>query len=233
MAGSVADTAYPAANQVSLAVVFQVRGGRLQVLVWRRERDPFRGAFALPGGYLSPGESLEESITRHLAVKVDVREVAHIEQLGTWSDPQRHPSEWQVVTAYLGLVAADLDPALPPDTSWWPVDPLPALAFDHATIVVTARERLRAKLSYTNIGFALAPPTFTISELRDIYVAALGHPVSATNLQRVLVRRGELVSTGGRRPPGAVGGRPASVFRFRLRELEVTDQFAVLRPPRG
>lgn len=233
MARSVADTAYPAANQVSLAVVFQVRAGRLQVLVWRRERDPFRGAFALPGGYLSPGESLEASITRHLAAKVDVREVAHLEQLGTWSDPQRHPSEWQVVTAYLGLVAADLDPALPPDTSWWPVDELPALAFDHGTIVPTARERLRAKLSYTNIGFALAPPTFTISELRDIYVAALGHPVSATNLQRVLVRRGELVPTGERRPPGAVGGRPAAVFRFRLRELEVTDQFAVLRPPRG
>lgn len=233
MVRSVADTAYPAASQVSLAVVFRVRDGRLQVLVWRRERDPFGGAFALPGGYLSPGESLEESITRHLAAKVDVREVAHTEQLGTWSDPQRHPSEWQVVTAYLGLVAADLDPALPADTSWWPVDALPELAFDHGTIVLTARERLRAKLSYTNIGFALAPPTFTISELRDIYVAALGHPVSATNLQRVLVRRGELVPTGERRAPGAVGGRPAAEFRFRLRELEVTDQFAVLRPPRG
>ncbi len=230
--GSVADTAFPAATHVSLAVVLQVRDGRLQVLAWHRERDPFRGAFALPGGYLSEGESLEVSITRHLAAKVDVREVAHIEQLGTWSDPTRHPSEWQVVTAYLGLVAADLDPALPPDTSWHPVDALPALAFDHEAIVLTARDRLRAKLSYTNVGFGLAPPTFTISELRDIYVAALGHPVSATNLQRVLVRRGELVSTGERRAPGAVGGRPASVFRFRTSDLEVTDQFAVLRPPR-
>ena len=218
---------------MGLAAVFQVRDGRLQVLVWRRERDPFRGAFALPGGYLAEGESLEESVTRHLATKVDIREVAHIEQLGTWSDPKRHPSEWQVVTAYLGLVAADLDPALPQDTSWRPVDDLPPLAFDHATIVLTARERLRAKLSYTNIGFALAPPTFTISELRAIYVAALGHPVSATNLQRVLVRRGELAATGERRAHGAVGGRPAAVFRFRSRELEVTDQFAVLRPPRA
>jgi ADP-ribose pyrophosphatase YjhB (NUDIX family) len=233
MVRSVADTAFPAANQVSLAVVFQVRDGRLQVLLWRRQRDPFRGAFALPGGYLSPGESLEESITRHLAAKVDVREVAHMEQLGTWSDPHRHPSEWQVVTAYLGLVAADLDPALPGDTSWWPVDALPDLAFDHGAIILTARERLRAKLSYTNIGFALAPPTFTISELREIYVAALGHPVSATNLQRVLVRRGELVPTGARRAPGAVGGRPAAEFTFQVRALEVTDQFAVLRPPRA
>ena len=230
---SVADTAYPAATHVSLAAVFQVREGCLQVLVWRREREPFAGAFALPGGYLELGESLEESITRQLAAKVDVREVAHIEQLGTWSDPNRHPSEWQVVTAYLGLVATDLDPALPGDTAWHPVDTLPRLAFDHETIILTARERLRAKLSYTNIGFALAPPTFTISELRDIYVAALGHPVSATNLQRVLVRRGELVATGERRPPGRVGGRPAAEFRFRTNGLEVTDQFAVLRPPRS
>lgn len=231
--GSVADTAFPAATHVSLAVVFQVRDGRLQVLAWRRERDPYRGAFALPGGYLEQGESLEASITRHLATKVDVREVAHIEQLGTWSDPDRHPVEWQVVTAYLGLVAADLDPALPADTSWHAVDDLPLMAFDHGVIVLTARDRLRAKLSYTNMGFGLAPPTFTISELRDIYVAALGHPVSATNLQRVLVRRGELEATGDRRAPGAVGGRPAAVFRFRARGLEVTDQFAVLRPPRA
>lgn len=212
--------------------MFQVRDGRLQVLAWHRDREPFRDAYALPGGYLTEGESLEQSITRHLATKVDVREVAHLEQLGTWSDPGRHPSEWQVVTAYLGLVAADLDPELPADTSWHSVDALPALAFDHEAIVLTARERLRAKLSYTNLGFALAPPTFTMSELRDIYVAALGHPVSATNLQRVLVRRGELVPTGERRPPGSVGGRPAAVYRFRTSGLEVTDQFAVLRPPR-
>lgn len=231
--GRIADNPFPAASHVSLAAVFQVRDDRLQVLAWRRERDPFRGAFAIPGGYLAQGESLEESIIRHLATKVDVRELAHLEQLGTWSDPQRHPAEWQVVTAYLGLVAADLDPALPADTSWHPVDRLPPLAFDHETIVLSARDRLRAKLSYTNIGFALAPPTFTISELRAIYVAALGHPVSATNLQRVLVRRGELVATGERRPPGKVGGRPAAVFRFRSLELEVTDRFAVLRPPRG
>lgn len=230
--GSVSDTAFPAATHVSLAVVFQVRDGCLQVLAWKRERDPFRGAYALPGGYLSEDESLEASITRHLASKVDVREVAHIEQLGTWSDPGRHPSEWQVMTAYLGLVATGLDPALPGDTTWHPVDSLPALAFDHRAIVLTARDRLRAKLSYTNLGFALAPPTFAMSELRDIYVVALGHPVSATNLQRVLVRRGELVPTGERRAPGSVGGRPASVFRFRTRGLEVTDQFAVLRPPR-
>lgn len=228
---SPATGASAAPTHVTLAVVLQVRDGALQVLLWQRALEPFAGYWSLPGGYLEPGETLESSIRRHLAVKVDVRELSHLEQLETRSDPDRHPLEWQLATAYLGLVPSDVDPALPADTAWHHVDDLPELAFDHAEIVLAGRERLRAKLSYTNIGFALAPETFTISELRDLYVAALGHEVSATNLQRVLVRRLLLEPTGKRRSPGRAGGRPAALFRFRIRRLEVTDQFAVLRPP--
>ena len=215
----------------TLAVVFQVRAGKLQVLLWQRAKEPFAGDWSLPGGYLDPGETLEESIRRHLAGKVDVRELSHLEQLETRSDPRRHPKEWQLATAYLGIVPLGVDPALPEDTNWHSVDRLPTLAFDHRAITLAGRDRLRAKLSYTNIGFALAPETFTLSELRDLYAAALGHDVSATNLQRVLVRRGVLESTGERREPGRAGGRPAALFRFSTPKLEVTDQFAVLRPP--
>lgn len=218
-------------SHVTLAVVLQVRDDLLQALLWQRGREPFAGAWALPGGYLDPGETLERSIRRHLAAKVDVREVAHLEQLETRSDPGRNPREWQVATAYLGLVPTDVDPAVPADTGWHPVDRLPEMAFDHRPITLAGRERLRAKLSYTNLGFALAPPTFSVSELRDIYAAALGHDVSATNLQRVLLRRRVLEPTGGLRAPGPTGGRPGALHRFRSRTLEITDQFAVLRPP--
>ena len=211
--------------------MFQVRENALQALLWERGKAPDAGAWALPGGYLESHETLEQSIRRHLAAKVDVRELSHLEQLGTWSDPARHPAEWQVATAYLGLIPRDVDPAVPADTGWHRVEAPPRTAFDHGEIVLAARERLRAKLSYTNAGFALAPPTFTIPELRDLYVAALGHEISSTNLQRVLLRRELLEDTGARRPPGPAGGRPATVFRFRSRELAVTDQFAVLRPP--
>jgi ADP-ribose pyrophosphatase YjhB (NUDIX family) len=216
---------------VTLAVVLQVRDGSLQALLWQRQQKPFAGRWALPGGYLSPGETLEESIRRHLADKVDVRELSHLEQLETLSDPERAPHEWQLATGYLGLVPSDVDPELPADTAWHPVDDLPALAFDHDSIVLAGRERLRAKLSYTNLGFALAPAEFTISELRELYAAALGHDVSPTNLQRVLLRREVLEPTGRRRASGPTGGRPGSLFRFRTPELEITDQFAVLRPP--
>jgi ADP-ribose pyrophosphatase YjhB (NUDIX family) len=224
-------SAHPTPAHVSLAVVLQVRHGVLHALLWQRAREPFKGAWALPGGYLVPGETLEESIRRHLADKVDVREVAHLEQLETLSDPERSPEEWQLATAYLGLVPSDLDPLVPGDTEWHPIERVPAFAFDHEAIVLAGRERLRAKLSYTNLGFALAPAEFTISELRDLYAAALGHDVSATNLQRVLLRRGVLEATGKLRAPGPTGGRPGALFRFRTLSLEITDQSAVLRPP--
>jgi ADP-ribose pyrophosphatase YjhB (NUDIX family) len=224
-------SAHPTPAHVSLAVVLQVRAGVLRVLLWKRAEEPFAARWALPGGYLVPGETLEESIRRHLAEKVDVRDVAHLEQLETRSDPERTPQEWQLATAYLGLIPSDIDPHVPADTEWHPVERLPALAFDHEAIVLAGRERLRAKLSYTNVGFALAPAEFTISELRDLYAAALGHDVSATNLQRVLLRRGVLEPTGRLRPPGPTGGRPGALFRFRSPALEITDQFAVLRPP--
>jgi 8-oxo-dGTP diphosphatase len=228
----VAKSSRAAPLHVTLAVVFQVRDGALQALMWQRAREPFAGRWALPGGYLEPGQTLEESIRHHLAAKVDVRELSHLEQLETRSDPARNPREWELATAYLGLVPSDADPAIPEDTQWLPVDRLKRTAFDHGEIVRSGLTRLRAKLSYTNVGFALAPGEFTLSQLRELYAAALGHDVSATNLHRVLVRRGVLEPTGGRREPGRTGGRPASLFRFRARILEVTDPFAVLKPPR-
>jgi 8-oxo-dGTP diphosphatase len=226
-------TPSPAPAHAALAVVFQVRAGALCVLLWQRAREPFSGAWSLPGGTLAEAESLESTIQRHLATKVDVREVAHLEQLGTWSDPSRHPDRWELATAFVGLVPLGVDPHVPPDTTWHSVDALPRTAFDHGAIVLAGRDRLRAKLSYSNIGFALAPRAFTLAELRSVYEAALGYDVSATNLKRVLVRRGAIEAVGRRRAHGPSGGRPAELYRFRARQLEVTDQFAVFRPPPG
>ena len=212
-----------------LAVVLQVREGGLRVLLWERARQPF--AWALPGGLLGRDETLEESIRRQLAAKVDVRGLSHLEQLGTLSDPDRVPAARELATAYLGLVPLGVDPEVPADTPWHPVERLPEMAFDHEQIVLAGRDRLRAKLSYTNLGYALAPDQFTLPELRRVYAAALGHDVSATNLKRVLLRRRLLEPTGVRRDPGPSGGRPAELFRFREHRLDITDQFAVLRPP--
>jgi 8-oxo-dGTP diphosphatase len=111
------------------------------------------------------------------------------------------------------------------------VDALPPMAFDHRPMVINAHARLVAKLSYTNIGFALAPKEFALSTLRDIYSAALGHQVDATNLQRVLARRGVIMPTGTTARSGRSGGRPAALYRFAENTYRVTDEFAALRPP--
>jgi len=160
---------------------------------------------------LGSGETLEAALGR----AVDVASLAHHEQLET-----RLLADGTLATVYLGLVPADREL----EGDW--------RAADGDELVAAATARLRAKLSYTNVGFALAPAVFTISELREIYVAALGHDVAATNLQRVLVRRGVLERVEGVRAPGRAGGRPAALFRFASATLEVTDQFAVLAPRR-
>lgn len=186
-----------------VAVAMRARQGRLEASVASVERRR------------------DESLEAALARAVDVRALAHVEQLET-----RARRDGTLATAYLGLARADSAVA----GDWRPVDGRrPA---DERGFVAAAQTRLRAKLSYTNLGFALAPEVFTISELREVYVAALGHDVSATNLQRVLVRRGAIVRADGRRAPGRAGGRPAGLFRFASQRLEVTDEFAALRPPR-
>ncbi|HEX4661097.1 MAG TPA: NUDIX domain-containing protein [Streptosporangiaceae bacterium] len=214
-----------------LAVVLRVRGNSLEVLLWQRGAPPFEGTWSLPGGPLGPSERLGTSAGRHLATKVDLTVIAHLEQLETRSDPERDPRGRVLATAYLALVSADVEPRIPADTAWHAAADLPPTAFDHGSIVGSATERLRAKLSYTNIGFALAPATFTIAQLRDIYAASLGHPVSATNLQRILTRRGVIVPTPAAARPTALGGRPATLYRFAARTLVVTNPFAAFRPP--
>ncbi|GAA2781959.1 NUDIX hydrolase [Saccharopolyspora taberi] len=214
-----------------LGAVLQARDGDLRVLLWQRAQQPHLHRWALPGGRLAATEDVETSIRRQLAEKVDVHKLSHVEQISVFSAPDRFPGRRVVATAFLGLVPSDIDPEVPADTRWHPVADLPDTAFDHGEIALTARDRLRAKLSYTNIGFALAPAEFTVSELRRIYSAALGYQVSATNLQRVLSRRGVLETTGRTVSAGPSGGRPPALFRFTNRDLEVTDPFAVLRPP--
>ena len=227
-----------------LAVVFQVRhvaqqvkkGHRtekpqLNVLLWERAQDPQKGAWSLPGGRLRNDEDMITSVRRQLAEKVDLQELAHLEQLAVFSDPNRLPGTRVIASTFLGLVPSPATPELPPDTRWHPVNSLPRMAFDHGPMVTHAQARLAAKMSYTNIGFALAPKEFALSTLRDIYGAALGYQVDATNLQRVLVRRGVISQTGTIAQSGRSGGRPAALYHFTDSRLRVTDEFAALRPP--
>lgn len=228
--GATGNDARPAFPHEVLAALFQVRERCLSVLLWRRAEEPYDGRWALPGGLLAVDELLGTALARMVASKVDVHTIAHLEQLETRSEPARDPRTRTLATAYLGIIPTDVRLELPADTCWRSVERLPAMAFDHRSIVRSAHQRLKAKLSYTNVGFALAPKTFTMTQLSEIYHAVLGYDVSVTNLNRVLTRRGVIERTEHSVLPLAGTGRPANVYRFADRALRVTDPFAVFRP---
>jgi 8-oxo-dGTP diphosphatase len=218
---------HPLAAPVVNAVVLRVCD-RLETLLWRRPD----GNWSLPGGFVREGESLDDATRRHLASKVGVTVVGHLEQLDTRASADTHPELWLLDTAYLALVPSGVQGALPPDTAWHPVTDLPPIAFGHEGAVHRAHERLRGKLSYSNVAFALAPEHFTLRELAALYEAVLGYAVSPTNLGRVLGRDGLIAPTGATRAPaGSAGGRPAAEFAFSRTELVVSRPLAAFRPP--
>lgn len=219
-----------------LTAVLQVSADRdaLRVLLQHDAgTDPAEPRWRLPGGAAGDRETLAAAARRRLGTECGITRVAHLEQLAVFSDPDRIPGTRTVASTYLGLVPRDVpaDPAPGSAAQWYDVDALPRLSHDHAAIIGLARSRLAAKLSYTNIAFALAPQRFPMSELSEIYGAALGYPVDSTNLLRILSRRSVVVATGTVGKTGRSGGRPPSLYAFADGELRVTDEFATLRPP--
>ncbi|AZZ40780.1 NUDIX hydrolase [Acidipropionibacterium jensenii] len=209
------------------------RPAELQVLVRRRDREPFAGKFALPSGPVEVTETMEEALARHLREQLGLETLRHCEQLATLSDPGRDPFERTIATAYLGLVPWEDARPRESGARWTAVAELPDLAFDHHLVVGQAVDRLRGKVSYTNIALALAPPEFTMATLRGIYEAVLGREIDVTNLSRVLRRRGQIARVGTLGEAGARGGRPPSTWRFTEDSYRVTDPFAVLGPGRN
>ncbi|MBZ8177324.1 NUDIX hydrolase [Corynebacterium poyangense] len=201
----------------------------LQVLLHRRLHEPFSGRWELPSGSVEVNENLDHSVRRHLSRYIDPHVISHQEQLGTYSDVHRDPYDRTIATSYLILVPWNVGEINRGEGQWQTVSHAGDLAFDHQRILGDGIDRLRAKLSYSNISFALAPHSFSIAQLREAYRTVLGYDVAATNLQRVLARRGQLEETGElAKPPG--GGRPAKLYRFTSQQLRITDPFAAFKP---
>ena len=200
-------------------VVLTIRDDRLQVLVVERKYPPYRGDWALPGGYVGAEEDLEAAAYRELAEETAIGAGVHLEQLGSYGEPGRDPRMRVVTVAYLAL-APDLPlPIAGTDAAgsrWLPTDALlrgePALAFDHATILRDGVERARAKLEYSPLATAFCPSAFTVAELRRVYEAVWGAPVDPRNFHRkVTGADGFLLPTGATTTRD--GGRPAQLFR--------------------
>jgi 8-oxo-dGTP diphosphatase len=208
-------------------VILTVREDTLMALAIRRGIPPFKGQWALPGGFVLPDEDLTAAARRELAEETGLADFrAHLEQLATYGTPGRDPRGRVISVAYLAL-APDLPlPSAGSDAAaaqWMPVDAMAGeLAFDHAQILADAVERARAKLEYTPLAAAFCAETFTIAELRHVYQVVWGVELDPRNFHRkVTSTRGFVIPADGTTTRD--GGRPAQLFSVGPGD--------VLRPP--
>ncbi len=203
--------AYPPAAVTVDIVILAIDMGQLAVLLVRRGQPPYRGHWALPGGFVRTAEDLDAAAARELREEAGVLPDAHLEQLRTYGAPGRDPRPLRVVSvAYLALVADLAVPVAGDDAAearLWPLSSVregrPTLAFDHARIVEDAVERARAKLEYSSVATSLLPEPFTIGDLRRVYETVWGIPLHQANFRRkVLATPGFVVPTGEQAPTG-------------------------------
>ena len=179
-------------------VVFGIDDDALQVLLIERGGAPFKGCWALPGGFVQVGEAPETAARRELCEETGL-DSSYLEQLCTVGTPDRDPREHVVTIAYMALVnvkdhriqaATDASNA-----AWFSFDDLPDLAFDHAEIVQVAATRLRNKVRYCPIGFELLPEKFALSQLQHIYEVILEKPLDKRNFRRKILSYGFIAET--------------------------------------
>jgi 8-oxo-dGTP diphosphatase len=195
-------------------VVLTIRDRALHVLLVRRRYPPYRGRWALPGGFVLASEDLFAAATRELAEETGIH-TGHLEQLATYGAPRRDPRGRVVTVAYLALVPDLPSPAAGSDAAaadWVEVAAARPLAFDHARILADGVERARAKLEYTALAAAFCPAEFTVAQLRDVYEAVWGAPLDPRNFHRKVTATAGFVEPAGASTGGG-RGRPAQLFR--------------------
>jgi len=212
----------PAVRVAVDLVIFTVREGSLQVLLIERGIPPYQGQWALPGGFVLEGETLEDAARRELQEETGLRNI-YLEQLYTFGDPDRDPRGRTIAVAYYALTPP-AQPRAATDAAkagWHPAARTPKLAFDHAQILKSGLQRLRAKLGYSTVGFELLPKQFTLSDLQRLYEAILERPLDKRNFRKKILSLDLLKPEGQKRGAGA--SRPAQLYSFALSKMKILD----------
>lgn len=205
--------------------LFTIADNRLAVLLHERDKEPYPGAMALPGGYVRPQEdaSVLAAARRVLQQKIGVV-APYLEQLGTYSGPHRDPGGWSATVAYFALVPRDLVDAGGMRGQWVPINKLPGLAFDHSTIVADAIERISNKTAYSSLPAFLAGERFTLPHLQSVYEAILGQSIDNVTFRRRMDEIDAIEPIKGAFLTGQKN-RPAQLYRLKA---GLRDSLAVL-----
>lgn len=203
------------------AVVLQLVDGALSVALIKRPHEPFKGEWALPGGYNAKGETTREALERITHEKAGIalsRDLSYVEQLYTFDTIARDPRGHAVSVTYMGC-GRNIEPHDSAEhVAFHAIGNLPKLAYDHADIIRYAHERLKAKLVYTNAIYAFLPKRFTLSELQRAYEAILGEELDKRNFRKKFLSLGLIHETDEMKREGA--HRPARLYAFNSTKLE-------------
>lgn len=205
-------------------MIFAIREGKLSVLLIQIASGPYAKKWALPGGIVQIGETLDVAAENVLEKKAGIKGL-HLEQLYTFSALNRDVRGRMVSTAYFALVDSDKFDVATMDyymaIEWREVAKLPAMAFDHKEMVHFGAERLRAKIEYSNIAYGLLPKEFTLTEMQNVYEAIIGHVIDKRNFRKKIISLGILIETDNE--VTGMKNRPAKLYRFKKRQLVFTD----------
>lgn len=214
-------------------ILFAWLHGELCVLLIRRKRSPFRGYWAIPGGFVEEDEGLEHAAERELREETSVGNV-YLEQLYTFGNPDRDPRGRCITVSYIALINSEQlteranagsDAS---DARWFPVTQLPRLAFDHSRILQYALDRLRNKLEYTTVGFQLLSRRFTLTELQRVYEAILGKKLDKRNFRKKILSLRILRALPEMRKEGR--HRPAQLFTLVERRFQKLKDRGIIFP---
>ena len=192
-------------------VIFTIKDGKLKVLLVKRAHEPFKGKWAIPGGFIRISETIDAAALRILKEKTNVQNI-YLEQLYTFGDPLRHPTARVITCAYFALIRSDdivlsfEDNSEITEVEWHPVYELPPLAFDHKEIIEYSLKRVRERLEFCPIAFQLLPEKFTLTELQKSYELILDKKLDKRNFRKkflalsILKELDECTKSGSKRP---------------------------------
>jgi 8-oxo-dGTP diphosphatase len=196
-------------------IVFTIVNDDLKVLLVKKKYDPFKGLWAIPGGFVKEEETLEDAAKRELMEETNVKDI-YLEQLYTFGDPYRDPRGRVITVSYFALINSEeinvKGSSDASDAQWHSVYRLPKLAFDHKQILDYALKRLRYKLEYSTVCFQLLPKKFTLTELQNAYEVIFNKRLDKRNFRKKILSLGLLTATDEMKMSGA--HRPARLYKF-------------------